>query len=167
MSSIEDLLVRSKIHAANFDKGHLDTPPLKKLVIVTCMDARINLYSLFGLEEGDAHVLRNAGGVVTDDTIRSLAISQRMLGTEEIVLIHHTECGLRTITDDGFKDAIEQETGTRPPWAVEAFDDTAESVRRSISRIKTSPFIPHKENMNGFIYDVHTGELEKISAPSS
>ena len=126
------------------------------------MDARLNVYGLLGLQEGESHVIRNAGGAVTDDTIRSLAISQRLLGTREIILIHHTECGMLTFTDDGFKAAIEEETGIRPPWAAEAFSDLDEDVRQSINRIKASPFVPVKDSVRGFVFDVSTGKLREV-----
>jgi carbonic anhydrase len=126
------------------------------------MDARMNVYAMLGLREGDAHVIRNAGGAVTDDTIRSLAISQRLLGTEEIVLIHHTGCGMLTFTDDSFRSEIERDTGIRPPWPAEAFGDLDGDVRQSIARVKASPFLPHKESVRGFVYEVETGRLREV-----
>ncbi len=147
---------------ASFDKGDLPMPPGRKVAVVACMDARLNPYGLLGLSEGDAHVIRNAGGVVTDDEIRSLAISQRLLGTEEIVLIHHTDCGMLTFTDDDFKAAIQKDTGIKPEWAAEAFTDLDEDVRQSINRIKASPFIPNKESVRGFVYEVETGKLREV-----
>src|SRR2546423_6451222 len=137
MSVTDDLLQNNEAYAARFDKGDLPLPPGKKVAVVACMDARLNPYGALGLQEGDAHVIRNAGGVVTDDEIRSLAISQRLLGTEEIILIHHTGCGMLTFKDDDFKDSIERDTGIRPPWAAEAFGDLESDVRQSIARIKT------------------------------
>jgi carbonic anhydrase len=131
---------------------------------VACMDARLIPTRLLGLAEGDAHVIRNAGGVVTDDEIRSLAISQRLLGTEEIVLIHHTDCGMLTLTEGEFKQSLQDETGVRPEWAVEAFTDLDEDVRRSIARIVASPFIPHKDSIRGFVWDVETGRLREVAA---
>jgi carbonic anhydrase len=163
MSNTDELLANNEAYAASFDKTGLPVPPGKKLAVVACMDARLNIYAILGLQEGDAHIIRNAGGAVTDDEIRSLAISQRLLGTEEIILIHHTECGMLTFTDDGFKDAIQDETGIRPEWAVETFTDLDADVRQSITRIKTSPFIPHKESVRGFVYDVETGRLREVT----
>ncbi len=130
--------------------------------MLACMDARLSPYQALGLKEGDAHVIRNAGGVVTDDGIRSLAISQRLLGTEEIILIHHTDCGMLTFSDDQFKRQIQDEVGIKPPWAVEAFGDLDEDVRQSIARIKASPFIPKKDSVRGFVYDVRTGKLREV-----
>ena len=138
-------------------------PPAKKVAIVACMDARVNPYPILGLELGDAHVIRNAGGVVTDDEIRSLAISQRLLGTEEIVLIHHTGCGMLTFTDDDFKRSIQEDVGIKPEWAAEAFDDLEVDVRQSIARIKASPFIPNKSAVRGFVYEVETGRLREVT----
>ena len=137
-------------------------PPARKLAVLACMDARLDPARLLGLEEGDAHVIRNAGGVVTDDEIRSLAISQRLLGTEEIVLIHHTDCGMLTFTDDEFRRQIQDETGIKPEWAPESFDDLEEDVRQSIARIKASPFIPKKDSIRGFVYEVETGKLREV-----
>src|SRR5271163_5022640 len=138
-------------------------PPSKHVAVVACMDARLDVYRLLGINEGEAHMIRNAGGVVTDDAIRSLAISQRMLGTEEIVLLHHTDCGMLTFSDDEFKRSIQEETGIKPAWAVEAFGDLEEDVRQSIARIQASPFIPRKDSVRGFVYDVHTGAVREIS----
>src|ERR1022692_4858274 len=142
--------------------GPLPLPPAKKVAVVACMDARLNVYGILGLDEGQAHVIRNAGGVVTDDEIRSLAISQRLLGTEEIILIHHTDCGMLTFTDDEFKASILHETGIKPEWAAEAFGDLEADVRQSIARIKASPFIPRKDSIRGFIYEVETGRLREV-----
>jgi carbonic anhydrase len=163
MSVTDELLANNERYAANFDKGELPLPPGKKVAVVACMDARLNPYGVLGLEEGDAHVIRNAGGVVTDDEIRSLAISQRLLGTEEIILIHHTDCGMLTFHDDDFKAQVHAETGIKPEWAAEAFDDLDEDVRQSIARIKASPFIPSKDSIRGFVYDVETGRLREVS----
>ena len=138
-------------------------PPARKVAVVACMDARLNPYGILGLKEGDAHVIRNAGGVVTDDEIRSLAISQRLLGTEEIILIHHTDCGMLTFTDDYFKRSIQDEIGIKPEWAVEAFGDLDEDVRQSVARIKASPFIPRKDSVRGFVYEVETGRLREVT----
>jgi carbonic anhydrase len=137
-------------------------PPAKRVAVVACMDARLNPYGLLGLSEGDAHIIRNAGGVVTEDAIRSLAISQRLLGTEEIVLIHHTDCGMLTFRDDEFRRQIQEDTGIKPGWAAEAFDDLDADVRQSIERIKASPFIPRKDKVRGFVYDVKTGRLAEV-----
>ncbi|HTU94575.1 MAG TPA: carbonic anhydrase [Solirubrobacteraceae bacterium] len=163
MSSTDDLLANNESYVAAFDKANLPLPPAKKVAVVACMDARLNVYGMLGLAEGDAHVIRNAGGVVTDDEIRSLAISQRLLGTEEIILIHHTDCGMLTFTDDGFKADIEKDTGIRPTWAAEAFPDLDGDVRQSIARVKASPFIPNKNSVRGFVYEVETGRLREVS----
>jgi carbonic anhydrase len=163
VSSTDELLANNERYAASFDKGDLPLPPAKKTAVVACMDARLNVHGLLGLTEGDAHVIRNAGGVVTDDAVRSLAISQRLLGTEEIILIHHTGCGMLTFTDDEFKAAIEKDTGIRPAWAPEAFPDLDADVRQSIARIKASPFIPNKDSVRGFVYEVETGRLREVS----
>ena len=144
MSVTDDLLRNNEAYADGFDKGDLPLPPAKKLAVVACMDARLNPYAILGLKEGDAHVIRNAGGVVTDDEIRSLAISQRLLGTEEVILIHHTDCGMLTFTDDEFKASIQNDTGIKPEWAAEAFPDLEEDVRQSIARVKASPFVPQE-----------------------
>src|ERR1700727_1888332 len=162
MTTTDQLLENAKGYASAFDKGDLPMPPGRKVAIVACMDARLNPYGLLGLAEGDAHVIRNAGGVITEDEIRSLAISQRLLGTEEIILIHHTDCGMLTFTDDDFKRSVQDDVGIKPEWAAEAFSDLDEDVRQSIARIKASPFIPHK-NVRGFVYDVHSGELREAS----
>jgi carbonic anhydrase len=164
MPTIDELLDNAKAYANDFDRGELGMPPAKRVAIVACMDARLNPYGLLGLEEGDAHVIRNAGGVITDDEIRSLAISQRLLGTEEIMLIHHTDCGMLTFHDDEFRRQVQDETGIKPEWAAEAFNDLDEDVRQSIARIKASPFIPRKDQIRGFVYDVHSGELREVEA---
>ena len=164
MSNTDELLANNESYVAGFgDKADLPLPPGRKTAVVACMDARLNVYGALGLNEGDAHVFRNAGGVVTDDAIRSLAISQRLLGTEEIILIHHTDCGMLTFHDDDFKDSIEQDTGIRPPWAAEAFGDLDADIRQSIARIKASPFIPKKDSVRGFVYEVETGKLREVS----
>jgi carbonic anhydrase len=162
MSATEQYLANNARYAETFS-GPLPMPPAAHLAVVACMDARLNVYGMLGLSEGEAHVIRNAGGVVTDDQIRSLAISQRLLGTKEIVLIHHTDCGMLTFTDDAFKRSIQDETGIKPAWSAEAFPDLAEDVRQSIARIKASPFIPHKDTIAGFIFDVATGKLNPVS----
>ena len=163
MSTTDDLLANNESYVASFDKGDLPLPPARKTAVVACMDARLNVYAILGLGEGDAHVIRNAGGAVTDDTIRSLAISQRLLGTEEIILIHHTDCGMLTFTDDELRAAIEKDTGIRPEWAAEAFPDLDADVRQSIARIKASPFVPSKDSVRGFVYEVETGRLREVS----
>jgi carbonic anhydrase len=162
MTVIDELLDNARSYADTFDKAELPMPPGRRIAIVACMDARLNPYGLLGLEEGDAHVIRNAGGVITDDEIRSLAISQRLLGTEEIMLIHHTDCGMLTFTDDQFREDIRQDTGVKPQWA-ECFADVAEDVRQSIARIQASPFIPRKYAILGFVYDVETGRLDEVT----
>ena len=163
MSSTDDLLANNEAYAKSFDKADLPLPPARKAAVIACMDARLNVYGALGLSEGDAHVIRNAGGAVTDDAIRSLAISQRLLGTEEIILIHHTDCGMLTFTDDEFKRQVEQETGIKPEWAVESFSDLEADVRQSIARIKASPFIPRKDAVRGFVYEVETGRLREVT----
>jgi carbonic anhydrase len=163
MSQTDELLKNNEAYAAKFDKGGLPLPPARKVAVVACMDARLNPSYLLGLEEGDAHVIRNAGGVITDDEIRSLAISQRLLGTEEIILIHHTDCGMLTFQDDEFRRQIQEDTGIKPQWAAESFADLEEDVRQSKARIEASPFVPRKESIRGFIYDVDTGRLQEVS----
>jgi carbonic anhydrase len=162
MSQIDELVANNEAYAQRFDRGELPLPPARKIAIIACMDARVSPYALLGLREGDAHVIRNAGGVVTDDEIRSLAISQRLLGTEEIMLIHHTDCGMLTFNDDEFKHQIEEDTGIKPTWAAEAFSDLDRDVRQSVARIKASPFIPNKDHVRGFVYDVDTGRLREV-----
>ena len=161
MSVTDELLANNARYAETFT-GPLPLPPARGVAVVACMDARLNVYGILGLNEGDAHVIRNAGGVITDDEIRSLAISQRLLGTSEIILIHHTDCGMLTFTDDEFKAGIEQETGIKPEWAAEAFPDVAADVRQSIARIKASPFVPKKDSLRGFVFDVATGKLNEV-----
>jgi carbonic anhydrase len=162
MSVIDELLENAERYGEAFEKGELPLSPAKRVVVVACMDARLNPYGLLGLSEGDAHVIRNAGGVVTDDEIRSISISQRLLGTEEIMLIHHTDCGMLTFSDDDFRRQVQEETGVKPEWAAEAFDDLDEDVRQSIARIKASPFVPKKEKVRGFVYEVETGRLREV-----
>jgi carbonic anhydrase len=162
MSVTDELLDNARRYAATFDKGHLPLPPAKHVAVVACMDARLNPYGLLGLSEGDAHVIRNAGGIITQDELRSLAISQRLLGTNEIVLIHHTDCGMLTFTDDDFRAQILADTGIKPTWAAEAFDDLETSVRQNIARIKAEPSIPNKDSIRGFVYDVKTGTLREV-----
>jgi carbonic anhydrase len=163
VSTTDELLANNEAYAARFQLGDLPLAPAKRVAIVACMDARLNVYGALGLREGDAHVICNAGGVVTDDEIRSLAISQRLLGTDEIILIHHTDCGMLTFSDDEFKHSIEQETGIKPEWAVEAFADLDADVRQSIARIEASPFIPRKHSIRGFVYEVETGRLREVA----
>jgi carbonic anhydrase len=162
MSATDELLRNNAAYAEGFS-GPLPMPPGKGVAVVACMDARLNVYALLGLMEGEAHVIRNAGGAVTDDTIRSLAISQRALGTTEIVLIHHTDCGMLTFTDDAFKRSIQDDTGIKPAWSAEAFPELDEDVRQSIARIQASPFIPHKDSVRGFVFDVATGKLNEVT----
>jgi carbonic anhydrase len=161
MSKTDEFLANNRRYAESFG-GQLALPPSAHTAVVACMDARLNVYCILGLKEGDSHVIRNAGGVVTDDEIRSLAISQRLLGTREIILIHHTDCGMLTFTDDDFRGSIEAETGIKPPWAAEAFSDLDADVRQSIRRITTSPFIPHTDAVRGFVFDVATGLLREV-----
>jgi carbonic anhydrase len=162
MSITDELLRNNEAYAETFDKGDLPMPPAKSVAVVACMDARLNVYGMLGLAEGDAHVIRNAGGVVTDDTIRSLVISQRLLGTREIILIHHTDCGMLTFADDALRVQIQQEVGIKPAFALEAFSDLEEDVRQSIRRIEANPFIPYKESVRGFIYEVESGRLREV-----
>lgn len=161
MSVTDELLVNNKAYAETFN-GPLPLPPAKQIAVVACMDARIDVYRVLGLNEGEAHVIRNAGGVVTPDEIRSLAISQRLLGTKEIILIHHTDCGMLTFTDQEFRDGIRSETGIRPEWPSEAFEDLDTDVKQSIARIKASPYIPLKDSVRGFVFDVATGLLNEV-----
>ena len=162
MSVTDQLLVNAEHYAATFDNGDLPMPPGQHVAIVTCMDARVNPYGIFGLKEGDAHVIRNAGGAITDDAVRSLAISQRLLGTTEIILVHHADCGMRTFKDEDFRRQIQEDTGIRPSWAPEAFPDSAGGVRQSIARVKASPFLPQKGSVRGFVYDEKSGRLEEV-----
>lgn len=161
MSATDKLVENSQRYAENFDKGDLPAPPATRVAVVACMDARLIPTRVLGLEEGDAHVIRNAGGVITDDEIRSLSISQHLLGTEEIILMHHTDCGMLTFTDEEFRDRLQRETGIQPHWDAETFSDLDENVRHCIKRIEASPFIPRK-NVRGFVYDVATGFLREV-----
>jgi carbonic anhydrase len=163
MSVTDELLRNNEAYAETFDKGDLPMPPAKHIAIVTCMDARLSPYVMLGLREGDAHVIRNAGGVITDDEIRSLAISQRLLGTREIVLIHHTDCGMLTFSDDELKQQIQEDVGVKPHFSMESFTDLEEDVRQSIARIRNSPFVPNKDSVRGFVYDVETGRLREVT----
>ena len=160
--SVTDELLANNFHYTETFNGKLPLPPARHVAVVACMDARLDVYRILGLNEGEAHVIRNAGGVITDDEIRSLAISQRLLGTQEIILIHHTDCGMLTFTDDDFKKSIQDETGIKPSWSAEAFPDLDEDVRQSIARIKASPFVPHKDQIRGFVFDVTKGKLNEV-----
>lgn len=159
---IDELLEKSQAYSAAFAHGHLAAPPARRVAIVTCMDARIDVHAIFGLQPGDAHVIRNAGGAVTDDAIRSLAISQRLLGTEEVMVLHHTSCGMMGFSADDFARQIQDETGIRPGWAVETFADLEGDVRQSVARIHASPFLPRKDAVRGFVYDVGTGRVAEV-----
>lgn len=163
MSATDELLQNNATYAESFDKADLPLPPAKGVAVVACMDARLNVYGMLGLQEGDAHVIQNAGGVITDDEIRSLTISQRLLGTREIILIHHTDCGMLTFTDDELRAQIQEEVGIKPHFPMESFFDLEEDVRQSIRRVQASPFIPHKESVRGFIYEVESGRLREVS----
>ena len=163
MSVTDQLVANNAAYAKSFTAGDLPMPPARRVAVVACMDARLHIYGMLGLREGDVHVIRNAGGVVTDDVIRSLLISQRLLGTEEIILLHHTDCGMLTFTDDEVKQAIESETGLRPHFALESFPDLEQDVRQSIARVKANPFVPRRESVRGFVYDVATGILREVA----
>jgi carbonic anhydrase len=158
----DELLQNATSYHRVFDRGSLERPPARQLAIVTCMDARIDPYEILGLREGDAHVIRNAGGVITDDEIRSLAISQRLMDTREIILIHHTDCGMLLFSDEEFRRDLEAETGLQVPWDTEAFSDLELDVRKSVARITESPFIPHRDQVRGFVYEVETGRLREV-----
>jgi carbonic anhydrase len=162
--SVTDELLRNNAEfASSFSNGELPMPPSRNLAVVACMDARLNVYALLGLGAGEAHVIRNAGGVVSEDVVRSLAISQRLLGTREVILVHHTDCGMLTFTDDQLKADIEADTGVRPHFALEAFSDLERDIRQSIARIKASPFVPNKDAVRGFVYDVRSGALQEVA----
>ena len=163
MSVTDDLLRNNEAYAESFEKGDLPLPPAKGVAVVACMDARLDVHKILGLEEGDAHVIRNAGGVITDDEIRSLAISQRLLGTREIILIHHTDCGMLTFTDDELKQQIHEDVGIKPHFPMESFSDLEEDVRQSVARIQASPFVPNKDAVRGFVYEVGTGRLREVT----
>jgi carbonic anhydrase len=162
-TATDSLLDNNAAYVSDFDKGDLPLPPARKLAVLACMDARLDPAKVLGLNEGDAHVIRNAGGVVSDDALRSLAISQNLLGTEEIVLIHHTDCGMLTFTDDEFADKLERETGERPDWRAHAFDDLEQNVKDSIDRIRRSPFVPRTDRIRGFVYEIETGRLREVT----
>jgi carbonic anhydrase len=163
VSATDDLLKNNEEYASGFDKGDLPIPPAKGVAVVACMDARLNVSKILGLEEGDAHVIRNAGGDVTDDEIRSLAISQRLLGTTEVILMHHTDCGMLTFSDDEFRQQILDDTGIKPDWPAEAFADLDVDVRQSVARVTSSPFLPHKDKVRGFVYEVESGRLREVT----
>ena len=163
MSVTDELVRNNESYSRSFEKGDLPLPPAKHVAVLACMDARLDVHKILGLKEGDAHVIRNAGGVITDDEIHSLAISQRLLGTEEIMLIHHTDCGMLTFSDDEFRRGVQDETGIKPEWAAEAFADLDEDVRQSIARIEASPFIPRKDSVRGFVYEVETGRMREVA----
>ena len=159
----EELLQNNAAYDESFEKGGLPLPPARGVAVVACMDARLDVHKILGLEEGDAHVIRNAGGVITDDEVRSLTISQRLLGTREVILIHHTDCGMLTFSDDELKAQIHEEVGMKPHFSMESFSDLEEDVRQSVARIQASPFIPHKQSVRGFIYEVETGRLREVN----
>jgi carbonic anhydrase len=161
-TTTDSLLKNAETYAASFAKGDLPLPPARKIAVLACMDARLDPARVLGLEEGDAHVIRNAGGVASDDAIRSLAISQHLLGTEEIVIIHHTDCGMLTFDDEEFAARLERETGSRPGWDAQAFADLDIDVRDSLERIRSSPFIPRTDKVRGFVYEVETGRLREV-----
>lgn len=166
MGVTDDLLANNRAFAGRFVRGeHLDIRPRRKLAVVACMDSRLDVFAALGLDQGEAHVLRNAGGVITDDMIRSLAVSQMRLGTREILLIHHTDCGMEKVTDDGFRAELQELSGMAPSFAIESFTDLDENVRQSIRRLRNSPFIPHRDAIRGFVYDVDTGELREPAPP--
>ncbi|HET7509637.1 MAG TPA: carbonic anhydrase [Solirubrobacterales bacterium] len=162
MDTIDQLLENNRGFADGLAERHLSVEPSRQLAVVTCMDSRLDVFAALGLGDGEAHVLRNAGGVITDDVIRSLAISQRRLGTRDVMLIHHTDCGMQKLTDDGFRTELLETTGVAPAFAIESFKDVEENVRQSIRRVRTSPFIPHRDNVRGFVYDVDTHRLREI-----
>jgi len=162
MTATEELLTNARRYAAEFGQGDLPMPPARRVAVVACMDARLNPYGLLGLAEGDAHVIRNAGGVVTDDVVRSLLISQRLLGTREVILIHHTDCGMLTFRDDEVKAQVEADTGVRPPFALEAFPDLEADLRQSVARLRASPFLPHLDGVSAFVFEVETGRLREV-----
>jgi carbonic anhydrase len=167
MSVTDELVRNNESYSRSFTKGDLPLPPAKHVAVLACMDARLDVHKILGLQEGEAHVIRNAGGVATDDAIRSIVISQRLLGTNEVILIHHTDCGMLTFTDDDVKRQIESEVGIRPQFALEAFGDLEDDVRQSIARIKASPFVPNKSSVRGFVYDVRTGQLDEVGVAAA
>jgi len=164
MDVVDELLANNRTFADSLPAKHLDVQPSRRLAIVTCMDSRLDVFAALGLRDGEAHVLRNAGGVITDDVIRSLAVSQRRLGTREAMLIHHTDCGMQKITDDGFRAELRQSTGVAPAFAIESFGDVDGDVRQSILRVRNSPFLPHRDRVRGFVYDVDDHRLREVEA---
>ena len=164
MSEIDRLVENARAYATRYPRDHRPVQPRLHVAVVACMDSRMDLFGLLGLDVGDAHVLRNAGGVVTADTIRSLALSQRLLGTREVILIHHTDCGMQKVTEDEFKLELQRETGVKPDWALENFVDIEADVRQSIARVRANPFVPHTDVVRGFVFDVDSGELREIPA---
>ena len=164
MDTIDELLANNRAFADTLPAGHLDVKPRRRLAIVTCMDSRLDVFAALGLGDGEAHVLRNAGGVITDDVVRSLAVSQRRLGTRETMLIHHTDCGMQKLTDDGFRAELQEATGVSPAFAIESFSDLDADVRQSIRRVRNSPFVPHRDVVRGFVYDVDTHRLREVEA---
>jgi carbonic anhydrase len=164
MATIDDLLANNRAYVAASDDAHLPVEPSRHLAIVTCMDSRLDVFAALGLGDGEAHVLRNAGGVITDDVIRSLALSQRKLGTTAVMLIHHDDCGLQKVTDDGFREELREATGVTPAFAIESFDDVEADVRQSLRRVRGAPFLPHRDDVRGFVYDVDTGALREVEA---
>jgi carbonic anhydrase len=164
MSAIDELLANNGAFAESLPERHLDVRPSRQLAIVTCMDSRLDVFAALGLGDGEAHILRNAGGVITDDMIRSLAISQRKLGTREVMLIHHTDCGMQKLTDDGFRAELQQAAGVAPAFAIESFGDVEADVRQSVLRVRRSPFLAHRETVRGFVYDVDTLRLSEVLA---
>lgn len=160
--SADEFLANNSEWAAGFEQGGLPVSPRRQVAIVACMDSRMPVFGILGLDSGDAHIIRNAGGVVTDDVIRSLTLSQRALGTREIILVHHTDCGLQKVTEGGFNDELQAELGVRPSWALESFVDPYADTRQSMRRLEYSPFIPHKDHIRGFVYDVETGRLDEV-----
>jgi carbonic anhydrase len=163
MSITDELLRNNERYAEAFDKGGLPAPPAKRLAVVACMDARLDVFGMLGLKEGDAHVIRNAGGVVTEDVVRSLTISQCLLGTREVILVHHTDCGMLTSTAGELEARIQAEVDIEPGFALGSFTDLEEDVRRSIIRVRASPFVPHKESVRGFVYEVESGRLREVA----
>ncbi len=162
MDTVDELIANNEAFAASLPRRHLDVQPSRRLTIVTCMDSRLDVFAALGLGNGEAHVLRNAGGVITDDMIRSLAVSQRKLGTREVMLIHHTDCGMQKISDDDFRAELQEATGIAPAFAIESFSDLDSDVRQSILRVRTSPFVPHRDRVRGFVYDVDTHLLREV-----
>ena len=163
MAEIDRLVENARAYTTRYPRGHRPVEPRLHVAVVACMDSRMDLFGLLGLDVGDAHVLRNAGGVVTPDTVRSLALSQRLLGTREVILIHHTDCGLEKVTEDDFKQTLQEETGVKPDWALESFSDVEADVRQSIARVCANPFVPHTDVVRGFVFDVDSGELREVS----